>query len=374
MKIIQTSKAYSPFLGGVETVVQQLAEGFVEHHQLESRVVVCNDGRHTRHDTRKGVSITYAGTLARLASLPISPSFPVHLLRETGDILHIHEPFLVGPFVYLTFSWLAKKRFKRLVIWWHSDVIRQRALARIYTPLHRAILRAADAITVATPGHISASTFLGDFTSKCHIIHYGVDPARFVMTHELQQRVLAIRQQYNKPLVLFVGRLIYYKGAEYLVQAMHLLPDAHLIMVGNGPLKPELETLAREGHNNVTFLPPLQQQDLAAMYHACDVFVLPSVENSEGFGIVQLEAMACGKPVITSDLPTGVTYVNVDGKTGLVVPRRQAQPLANAIQTLLENAELRQKLGAYARNRVEQAFTVEGMVKQTVNLYQSLLS
>jgi rhamnosyl/mannosyltransferase len=374
MKIIQTSKAYYPFLGGIETVVQQLAEGFVEHHQLESRVVVCNDGVPTHHDTRKGVSITYAGTLARLASLPISPSFPLHLLRETGDILHIHEPFLVGPLVYLTFSWLAKKRFKRLVIWWHSDVIRQQALARIYTPLHRAILRAADAITVATPGHISTSTFLGDFTSKCHIIHYGVDPARFVVTHELQQRVAAIHQQYHKPIILFVGRLIYYKGAEYLVQAMHHLPDAHLIMVGNGPLKPELETLAREGHNNVTFLPPLQEQDLVAMYHACDVFVLPSVEHSEGFGIVQLEAMACGKPVITSDLPTGVTYVNVDSKTGLVVPRRQAQPLANAIQTLLENTELRQTLGAYARNRVEQAFTVEGMVKQTVNLYQSLLS
>jgi rhamnosyl/mannosyltransferase len=109
------------------------------------------------------------------------------------------------------------------------------------------------------------------------------------------------------------------------------------------------------------------------MYQACDIFVLPSVENSEGFGIVQLEAMACGKPVITSDLPTGVTYVNRDGVTGLVVPKRNAHALANAIKVLLANPDLRQRLGEQARYRVEREFTVNGMVDKTVNLYKDLL-
>jgi glycosyltransferase involved in cell wall biosynthesis len=373
MKITQTSKAYYPFLGGIETIVQQLAEGFALRQNLESRVVVCNDSRATHHKTYNRVSITYAGTLARIASLPISSSYPFHLLRETGDILHMHEPFLIAPLVCLTFLRQIKKHFKQLVLWWHSDVIRQRSLAPLYTPLFHAILRELDAIIVATPNHITSSTFLPHFIHKCHIIHYGIEPTRFSYTEDMHQHVSEIQLQYNRPIILFVGRLIYYKGVEYLVQAMQDIPEAHLIVVGDGPLKLELQQLSANGHNNVTFLPPLEEKKLVALYQACDIFVLPSVENSEGFGIVQLEAMACGKPVITSDLPTGVTYVNQDGKTGLVVPKRNAHALANAIKVLLANPDLRQKLGEQARYRVEREFTVSGMVDKTIDLYTNLL-
>jgi glycosyltransferase involved in cell wall biosynthesis len=172
---------------------------------------------------------------------------------------------------------------------------------------------------------------------------------------------------------LFSGRLIYYKGAEYLVEAMHYVPDAHLIVVGKGPLLKNLQSIASRSHNNVSFIPFLPEAEFIAMYQACDIFVLPSVENSEAFGIVQLEAMICGKPVITTDLPTGVTYVNQDGVTGLVVPKRSVQALAQAIRTLLNNPDMRHQLGENARIRVSKEFTVDGMVDKTIALYKEIL-
>lgn len=373
MKIIQTSKAYYPHLGGIETVVQQLAEGFALQHGYDSQVVVCNDERCSAHNVYNHVTIDRSATLARVASLPISPGYVLNLMRQTGDILHIHEPFLIGAMTYLCFLRQARRRFKRLVIWWHSDIIRQRTLAYIYTPLLHAILDQADAIIAATPSHISSSTFLPKYESKCHVIHYGVDMNRFTETPALSQRIADIKAAYNKPIVLFAGRLVYYKGVEYLVEAMRTVPDAHLVVVGSGPLQQQLETIAATCPENVTFIPFLPEHDLVAMYHACDIFALPSVENSEGFGIVQLEAMACGKPVITADLLTGVTYVNQDGRTGLVVPKRNPEALARALNLLLNNPDLRQYMGNYARARVLREFTVTQMVDRTVRLYQELL-
>lgn len=373
MRIIQTNKAYFPHIGGIETVVQQLAEGFVTRHGFESHVVACNDGGPTQHERLKGVALTRTRTLARVSSLPISPSYAWHLMRQHGDVLQIHEPFLLSSLTYLANLRQARKRFKRLAIWWHSDIIRQRIAAPLYTPLLRSILREADAIIVATPKHISSSTMLGDFAAKCHVIPFGVDLARFERTAEMQRRVDAIKAQYRKPIVLFTGRLVYYKGAGYLVEAMRQLPEAQLVVVGKGPLKDDLEAIAAAGPDNVTFLPFLAEPDLVAMYHACDVFALPSVEKSEAFGIVQVEAMACGKPVVTADLPTGVTYVNQDGVTGLVVPTHSASALANALKLLLTNPELHTRLGAQAQARIRSEFTVEHMVDRTVEVYHDLL-
>lgn len=372
MQIVQASKAYFPHLGGIETVLQQLAEGFAAR-QHGSHVVVCHDARRTIHEICNDVALTRVATLARVSSLPISPTYPLHLLQQSGDILQIHEPSLLPALSYVLSRGVSRRRFKRLVVWWHSDIVRQRVLAPLYTPLLQTLLREADAIVAATPKHISSSPMLSAVAAKCHVIHYGVDPARFVRTPAIEQEITQIQARYGRPIVLFSGRLVYYKGVEYLVEAMRYVPEAQLVVVGKGPLLPELQRLSANGYNNVTFIPHLDEAHFVAMYHACEIFVLPSVEPSEGFGIVQLEAMACARPVITSDLPTGVTYVNQDGRTGLVVPRRNAQALANAIRMLLANPELCQHLGATARDRVLREFTVDQMVDRTLTLYQSLL-
>jgi glycosyltransferase involved in cell wall biosynthesis len=374
MKIIQATKAYYPHIGGIETVARQLAEGFAEKDSIESKVIVCNDTNTSSHETQSNVCIHRTATFARIASLPISPSYPSQLLSQSADILHIHEPFLIAPATYLAFRSQARKKFKRLVVWWHSDIVKQEIISSLYLPLQKAILEEAHAIVVATPNHISSSKVLGEFNNKCHAIPYGVDTARFAMTSECQQKIDRIKEKYKKPIILFFGRLIYYKGAEYLVEAMNSIPEAHLVVVGKGTLQESLELMASKGINNISFIPYLSEEDLVAMYHACEIFVLPSVENTEGFGIVQLEAMACGKPVISSDLPTGVTYVNQDGITGLVVKKRSSQELVKAIKYLLENETIRQELGNTAKHRVESDFTVSGMVEQTLNLYNEILS
>lgn len=373
MKIIQASKAYFPHLGGIETIVHQLAEGFAQHNDLESNVIVCSDNRRNSYEIINKVSITRTSTLLRLSSLPISPGYPFRLISESADILQLHEPFLLAPFSYLTFLQQAQNKFKKLVVWWHSDIIRQQSLAKFYTPLLRSILRQADAIIAATPNHISSSKFLGEFKDKCRVIPFGVDTSRFIESSISQQKVLEIKARHNKPIILCSGRLIYYKGLEYLVEAMQYVPDAHLIIVGKGPLLQTLESIASRCPNNVSFIPFLSEIDYVAMYQACEIFVLPSVENSEAFGIVQLEAMACGKPVITADLPTGVTYVNQHGVTGLVVPKRNSQVLAEAINNLLRNTDMRHQLGENARLRVAKEFTVSGMVENTISLYKELL-
>ncbi len=373
MRVVQANKAYVDCLGGIETVVQQLAEGFVRRHRLDSRVVACAESVWGDRFSLNGVQVQYAGSWGRLASLPISATYRRCLMRQSADILQLHEPFLLASASCLANIRAARRRFRRLVVWWHSDIVRQKIARPVYRPLLHGILREADAIVVATPNHVSSSELLQNYVEKCHVIHYGIDPRRFQDRPDSVERVSRLRSQFGgAPLIMFAGRLVYYKGVEYLVRAMKLLRDAHCVVVGDGPLRKTLVALGA-GIPNVTFLPALADAEFVHMLKACDVFVLPSVERSEGFGIVQLEAMACGKPVVTCDLDTGVTYVNQHGKTGLVVAKRDDRQLADALRTLLDSPALRDRMGAYARARVLREFTVDGMVDGTVQRYRELL-
>jgi rhamnosyl/mannosyltransferase len=169
--------------------------------------------------------------------------------------------------------------------------------------------------------------------------------------------------------------LVSYKGVEFLIRALENV-NARLWIIGTGPLEHSLKNLARAKGlgERVEFLGQLSDQELVRYYHACDVFVLPSVTKAEMFGVVQLEAMACRKPVISTDLPTGVPWVNQHGKTGLVVPPGNTGELANAIQLLLSNAGRREEMGEAGRKRVEQNFTSTRMAAALLQVYQEMLS
>ena len=374
ISVLQVNKAYHPHTGGVETVVRQLAEG-LSARGFNVRVLACGKYRKTVTSLVNGVSVQSVGSLATVLSLPISPTFPSWLSRYNADIVHIHEPFPLGNLAYLMLGKQAQNKFRRLVVWWHSDIIRQKLFLFLYRPLLMRYLKLADAICVATPKHISSSGFLPRFADKCYVIPYGVDLQRFVLTPETKVKRDQYREMFGPEFVLFVGRLVYYKGVDVLVKSLAHAPKAHLVIVGTGPLEHGIKQLANAiAPGRVTILSPVDESDLISLYHACSIFVLPSVANSEAFGIVQLEAMACGKPVITSDLPTGVTYVNQAGKTGLVVPVGDPVALGKAIQTLLDNVDLRYELGETARQRVKADFTVDRMVQQTAELYRSLLT
>jgi glycosyltransferase involved in cell wall biosynthesis len=377
MKIVQTNKAYYPLIGGVETIIANFAEGLSERSGINVEVLVCNHEHSIwkQQKTINGVGVTYVPMWTKIASLPISPLFPYHLATLEGDILHVHEPFpLVDLTNFLTPSIL--RRFSRIVVSWHSDIVRQKWVLSLYSSIIHRFLEKVDSIIVATPNHIESSQFLPSYKDKCVVIPYGLQLDWVNDREKRSDHIKSIQNKFGGPLLLSVGRLVYYKGFKYLVDAVQMLPDVKLVIIGSGPLFPDLQiqinNLGLE--KRVTILPHLSDSELYAFYDACDVFILPSTEVSEAFGLVQVEAMACGKPVVSTRLGTGVTFVNQHGVTGLTVNPRDPKAMAEALGQLIDNPDLRLSFGRNAKGRALQEFTAEKMIDRTLTLYKHLLS
>jgi rhamnosyl/mannosyltransferase len=372
VKILQASKAYWPHLGGVETVVRQLAEGFVSA-DCESAVLVASDDRARSSEHVNGVHITRTRSFGRLLSLPVSPGYPLALRATSADALLVHEPSLLAAASMFSDRRATRRSFDRLVVWWHSDIVRQRALARAYAPIQHHLLQISDRIVVATPHHVDSSTVLGAFASKVEVIPFGLDLSRFALDEARQRRVRAIRARFSdEPLVLYVGRFARYKGLHLLTEAMEHVPDGRFLAVGDGPCRSLLVDSAAHRTGRLTLLPFAGDEELADLYWAADVFVLPSHQHSEAFGIVQLEAMACETPVVTLDLPTGVTWVNRHGETGLVARGCDVASLARAINALVADEALRRDLGRRARARVQRHFSEARMVGATLDVCRAV--
>lgn len=358
LRILQVNKFYPPHIGGIETVVQQVSEGLKDRAQVS--VLVCQpQGRGIREEYG-GVSVTRCSTWRTVASCPVSFSFfrAFRRMAKEADVIECHLPFPPADLACL----LSRTR-KRVVIAWHSDVVKQKRLLTLYKPILRRFLRRADAIIVATQGHIDSSAFLQPYRDKCVVIPYGIDTAAYL--HAPAAPILTEKLQ-GKPLkkLLFVGRLVYYKGVDVLLRAFARTKGCALFLAGEGVLEPQLRQEAQElgVADRVFFLGRLSDSDLRAAFRDCDLFVLPSVANSEAFGIVQLEAMVYGKPVINTALPTGVPLVSLDGETGLTVPPGDENALADAIRALAEDDDRREAYGAAAQRRVLEEFELHSMI------------
>jgi rhamnosyl/mannosyltransferase len=240
--------------------------------------------------------------------------------KSRPDIVHLHLPNPTGTLAVLLSGYRG-----RVVVTWHSDVIRQLKLAKIFDPIQRMLLRNCAAIISTSPNYVESSEELSRLKSRCRVIPYGIDSSEF--QNPDPATVASLREKFGPRVLLAVGRLVYYKGLEHAVRAMTKI-DAKLLIIGDGPLKPSLQQQARElgVADRVFFLGEIQNRDIAPYYHASDVFILPSVARSEAFGIVQLEAMACGKPVVNTHLATGVPFVSIDGETGITVPPAAPRP------------------------------------------------
>ncbi len=364
LSVLHIGKYYPPYRGGMESHLQCLSDEL--NGMVDLKVIVANVERRTMKAVIDGVNVTRVGKFCDIKSAPVCPGLVREIRRSKADIVHIHWP---NPTAVL--AYLASGHQGRLVFTYHSDIVRQRMLAVAFTPiLHHALKRAA-AIIVSSPNYIESSDILSEYRSKCHVIPYGVSVPHFEQCD--QKRVCRIRERYGPRIVLGVGRMVYYKGFEHLVRAMKLV-DGHLIIIGNGPLREHLGQLALECgvDDKVTFL--TEVDDVRPYYHAADVFALSSVMRSEAFGIVQLEAMACGKPVINTQLNSGVTFASPTGISGLTVPPADSVALADAINQLLDQPYRRAEFGMRAKMRVSHQFTVEEMVQRTFHLYQHIMS
>ncbi len=376
MKIIQTNKAYYPKVGGIETTITNLSEGLVKDHGVNVQVLTCNSQRSFKKVRKNlnGVDVIYLPTFGFVASLPISIPYLTSLKQLKGDILHVHEPFPWADLSYI-FSSRIRKNFSHLVVSWHSDIVRQKWALSFYRPYIHKFLKMANKILVSNSNLVENSEYLPNYKSKCEVIPLGAKLDWVTDSMNRLNQVKQIKIDYGSPLILFVGRLVYYKGIQYLIDAINQVANVSLVIIGSGPLKKELinqiQTLNLE--KRVHILPEVDEETLHSHYEACDIFVLPSVEKSETYGIVQIEAMACGKPVICTELKTGTTFINQHGTTGLVVPPRDSKSLAEAIKKLLSDHELRNKFGCNAKQRALSEFNTELMVERTFNVYEELL-
>lgn len=366
----------SPAFGGLERMVGLLLGGLASHIRV-ANLVAQDNSRQPRMEHKQGYQVYRAHSFGLIASVPIAPALPFmarRLWRSHGyRIAHLHFP---DPLSHFATTLLP--RGAKIVITWHSDVIRQTRLMGLYRPWLDRIVRRADAIVLPTPKHLEVSTQLGAIadSGKVHIIPHGIDYRPFAATPEVLARAQAIRAEAGGRTIVFaVGRHVYYKGFEHLIRAAGQV-DALILIGGSGPLyQRNLAEVARLGvGTRVRLLGRIPEVELPAYYHACDVFCMPSIERSEAFGLVQLEAMGCGKPVICCELGNGVSYVNRHGETGLIVPPRDPAALAEAIATLGRDPALAQRLGAAGAARAQREFTVDVMVERYLALYRRLSS
>lgn len=344
-----------------------IAEGLRDKVDME--VLCCQPKGRGSKQLIKGVKVTRASSFGVYWGMPISFTFPFLLAWKSrkADILHFHLPFPLGVLSYL----LLGSRRAKVVVTYHSDIVRQKKLMWFYKPFLHRFLKKADKILPTSPNLLESSEHLRPYRYKCTVVPSSID-LKEINSSPVEKFDLGISP--NEKIVLFVGRLSYYKGLEYLIEAMQKI-EAKLLIVGDGALRKKMEEKVESLSLNhkIIFLGQVSDKKLRFLYQICDVFVLPSIERSEAFGLVQLEAMAYGKPVVNTSLPTGVPYVSVDGETGITVEPRNSRALAEAINKLLNDEELRKKYGTQARRRVEEYFTVEKMNEKIFEVYKELM-
>jgi len=376
MKIVQTNKAYYPKIGGIETAVTTLSEGLVNEYNAEVEVLVCNHKVHSKKIVKiiNKVKVTYLPTYGFVLSLPISPSYPQQLLKTYGDILHIHEPFPLADLTLEIFPRL-RKNFSKIVTSWQCDITRQKWTLPVYGKYIHRFLQGVDKIIVNNPQIIENSDFLRHYKSKCEVIPIGINLDWTITKLESEDRSKVRTDSDNNLMILFVGRLVIYKGIEYLIEAMKSVENGSLVIIGSGPLEKSLKKLIIELNleSRIKMIPEVDEETLHKYYKACDIFVLPSINEAEAFGIVQIEAMACGKPLICTELGTGTSYINKHNFTGLVVPPSDSKSLAEAINKLLKEDQLRLSFGKNGKERAFTEFTSDKMVQKTYVFYQDIL-
>lgn len=367
MKILQFGKFFPPDVGGIENVIYEITEGLSQ--KINCDVLCSNSKNKTVIEKKDKYTVIRTASLGKIFSTSISPAIICWLKKicNNYDLIHIHLP---DPMASLAYFVVRPKT--KLVIHWHSDIIKQKNLLIFYKPLQNWILKRANKILVTSPNLLEDSPFLKKFKEKCEIVPLFIDIEEF---QARKVKKINFQNQNNKKIVLFVGRLVYYKGVEYLIRAMKEV-DALLLIAGDGPLRGNLEKQVKELNlsNKVIFLGRLSDEEIKYCYQICNVFVLPSIENTEAFGLVQLEAMLSSKPVVNTNLPTGVPFVSKNQETGITVPSRDSKALAQAINTILNNPQLADEFGKNGVKRVNEIFSKEKNLEKILSIYNQVLN
>lgn len=373
LRVLCFGRFFDDIPGGMQTHVDHLfraMQGHVQYvHLVPSRDSSGFEGQLNGYPLIRTPSWNVDGSLSLSPAL-IAKARQLH--RENPfDLVHLHFP---DPMSHLA-SWAIPAHVPR-VITWHADIIRQKLMLLGYRPFQNAALKNAKGIIAATPAHIKSSGELNaaHLQNKLHVIPFGFDLAHYALP--LARSVKINDAYFGKKIIFALGRHVHYKGFDVLIKAMAQLPsDTQLIIGGEGPLTQEWKTLAAASPASarIHFVGMISNEDLPAYFQACDVFCLPAVNQAEAFGIVQVEAFACAKPVVSTRLNNGVDFVNQDGITGYTVTPSSVDELAQALNKLLADPTLRQRLGTQALQRAQLEFSLEALRSKTLAVYQQAL-
>jgi glycosyltransferase involved in cell wall biosynthesis len=360
-------------MGGIESVAYELTEG-LNRLGVPTDVLCSHTARSTQRETSAaGYRIVRAGSFGKLLSTSMAPAMllEAHRMCEDYDVLHVQMP---DPMSALAL-WFARPRAK-VVLHWQSDVVNQRRALKLYEPLQTWLLRRADAIIATTSPYLNASAALKPWRSKVEVIPLGITP---LAIGSVADKVNSLRARFGgRKIVFSLGRMTYYKGFDVLIDAARHLADGAVIVVGGGGelLQSYRARVAAEGlGDRIDFVGRITDEDLPAYFEAAHVFCLTSIVRAEAYGVVLLEAMAMGIPVVATDIPgSGVPWVNQHEVTGLNVPVGDGRATAVALNRILENEEWAARLGAKGRERFQRELTADAMVARTLALYRRLLN
>lgn len=369
-RVLQLGKFY-PLKGGVEKVMYELMLGISEERVFCDMLCahLSRDSRRIR--LNRYAQVLCSGSWGKLFGTMITPSMLITLRRECHhySIIHIHCP---DPMATLALRCSGYKG--AVVVHWHSDIVKQKFLLQLFKPLQRWLLKRADRIVCTSPVLVNESPFLRPWRDKTQVISIGIESLSVGCS---MKSVQLIRRQYEGKIIVFaLGRLVEYKGFAWLIKAAELLPDNYVVLIGGqGPLWDELQDqIVQAGlQGKVEMLGFIAKGQLPAYFGACDVYCLSSIYRTEAFGIVQIEAMSCGKPVVATTIPgSGVSWVNEHGVSGLNVEPCNPKALADAIVEITADEERYARFSHGSKERFNKMFTKDKMIESCLELYNEL--
>jgi len=368
MRVLHIFKTYLPDnYGGIEQVINQIALGSAKLG-VNTEVLTLTKEPGERTIELDGHIVHRAKEDFNFASTGVSLSVfrQFAQLSKQVDIIHYHFPWPMMDLLH--FSARLKKPS---VLTYHSDIVKQKRLLKLYEPLRNRFLASVDRIVATSPNYLESSDVLKLFQDKVDVIPIGIDKATYPKPDD--SKLASWRNELGDKFFLFIGMLRYYKGLHILIRAAREA-SSKIVIVGAGPIESELKSQVREsGLTNVVFLGKVSDEDKSALLTLCYGVVFPSHLRSEAFGVSLLEGAMFGKPMISSEIGTGTTFINIEGETGLVIPPGDHHALSQAMNWLVAHPTEAKMMGEQAEKRYWQLFTAEQMVESYVQLYRKLI-
>lgn len=368
MKVLHFYKTYFPdTIGGTEMVINQIAQG-TKKFGVSTEVLALSPRKVERTVEVDGHLVHRCRSNFEIASTPFSLSAFLRFqqLAKKADIIHYHFPY---PFTDILH--FVSRIKKPTLVSYHSDIIKQKYLLKLYKLFKRNFLNSVDHIVATSPNYFKSSNVLSNYKHKTSVIPIGLDKETYPKPSS--EKLNYWKKKLGSRFFLFVGVLRYYKGLHILIEAARN-SEYPIVIVGAGPIEQELkEQAVRLGVSNVCFVGHQSEVDKVALLELCYAVVFPSHLRSEAFGISLLEGAMYGKPLISSEIGTGTSFINIDKETGIVVPPSDPEALRSAMDYLWNNPDVAAEMGKNTEARYWKLFTAEKMAQSYTELYRKLL-